>query len=101
LKQGKVAPTYLSEQNRIEEMNLLAGAFNDFSKSLVDYDRRMREQAQEMADAKQKAAVADLAQQVAHDIRSPASALRMLVALAVSPIPGQAKRHSRRSCEDH
>jgi signal transduction histidine kinase len=80
LKRGKINQIYLPEQNRIKEMDLLAGAFNDFSKSLVDYDRKMREQAQEMAEAKEKAAVADLAQQVAHDIRSPLSALGMFAA---------------------
>jgi signal transduction histidine kinase len=63
----------------LSELKWLSRAFSQFSESLSSYDQRNKEQALAAANAERQAALASLAQQVAHDIRSPLAALEMFV----------------------
>jgi signal transduction histidine kinase len=78
LSTGKFSSITLAS-NRLIELNRLAESFNQFSSSLFSFHEKAKEQTQIAADAQKQAALADMAQKVAHNIRSPVSALDMLI----------------------
>jgi signal transduction histidine kinase len=77
-------PTLSLSGHRVKEVNALAQSFNAFSQNLFRYDAQTREQARQVAATKQAAALTEMAQEVAHNIRSPLSALDMLVVASES-----------------
>jgi signal transduction histidine kinase len=70
----------------IAENNLLFRASQTLVHSLIAYQRRMKEQVLHEEESRKQAALGDLAQQVAHDIRSPLSAL-LVATDSISHLP--------------
>ena len=76
LREGRLRDVKLPEGG-IQENRKLARSFNHFSSALVAYDQKAREQADIAAKAQKEVALAKMARQVSHDIRSPLTALEM------------------------
>lgn len=72
--------------SRIVESNTLFRACANLVKNLIAYEKRMKEQVILEEAARKQQALGELAQQVAHDIRSPLSALEVATQ-SVSEIP--------------
>mgnify|MGYP003393529886 CR=1 FL=1 len=78
LEEGRVSKLELGKFS-IRENNLLASVFQRLSASLSVYAEKIREQSHLEANSRRQEALADLASQVAHDIRSPLAALNSIV----------------------
>ncbi len=71
---------FTAKRSVIRENNLIAGAFGKLAETLSAYSQKILEQSDLEARAKRQEELADLASQVAHDIRSPLTALSMVTA---------------------
>jgi signal transduction histidine kinase len=78
MEEGAV-PNVEFKNHPISELKWLSRAFSQFSSSIKNYDEKAKQQAVASAQMEKQAALASLAQQVAHDIRSPLAALEMFV----------------------
>lgn len=63
----------------IREMNSLSHSLSKFSKSIRAYDEKVKEQAKIAVQAKEREAISRMAEQVAHDLKSPVLSLSSLV----------------------
>jgi len=86
LSDGKIPTIPPASPEPIAELNQLARSFEQFATSIATYDARVKEQSRLAAEAQKRAALSELAHEVAHNIRSPLSALDMLVT-ATDQIP--------------
>lgn len=89
-------PQPIAIQSVISEVQQLSSSFEDFARSIRDYRVRFENEARHAAESTKRAALAELAQQVAHDIRSPIASIDMIL-LALDNIPSQ-KRTLLRTC---
>jgi signal transduction histidine kinase len=78
LDEGDV-PAVEYRDHHISELKWLSKAFSQFSTSIKTYDEKAKNQAVASAQMEKQAALASMAQQVAHDIRSPLAAMEMFV----------------------
>jgi signal transduction histidine kinase len=65
----------------IVENSILADSFEQLSNTITNYSEEIKEKAKLEVEAKKTKALADLASQVAHDIRSPLAALEIGIKL--------------------
>lgn len=79
LREGKLEPLALKE-HRIKELSQIADAFNQFSSSIESYDQKLRETTEAVSIAKEKAAVAEVVEEVIHDLKAPLSAIDKFIA---------------------
>lgn len=81
--------------SRIYELNHLTQVLEEFRAKIEVYNKQAGAQAAKIAQSNKQAALAELAHQVAHDIRSPLNALAMITA-SIEEIPPQ-QRHQMQS----
>lgn len=74
IDQGKI-PAFQIPTYAIKEIDVVAKAFGKVVGNLETYDRKIKDQTKREAEIEKDLAVADLAKQVAHDIRSPIGTL--------------------------
>lgn len=86
-----VVPTH-----RVSELSSLTTTFSKFMVALKKYDRKEKDHSRTVAEMEKQAALAEMAQQVAHDLRSPLSALDMFMETA-EEMPEE-KRVMMRGC---
>jgi signal transduction histidine kinase len=67
------------QKHPVSELQWMSRAFFQFSQSIKLYDEKIKEQAAASARIENQAALANFAQQVAHDLRSPLATLEMFV----------------------
>jgi signal transduction histidine kinase len=78
LEAGRV-PNIAFKDHPISDLRSLSRSVSKFSESIKHYDKQFQEHAIASIRAEQRAALAAQAQQVAHDIRSPLSALELFL----------------------
>jgi signal transduction histidine kinase len=78
LEEGRV-PSIEFKDHPISDLQWLSRSITKFCESIRHYDRQSKEQAAEAIKAEQRAALTAQARQVAHDIRSPLSALELFL----------------------
>ncbi len=77
-------PSLQIRTSRIKEIDVVAKAFGKVVQNLSVYDNKIKEQSKREAEMQKDLAVAELAKQVAHDIRSPIGTLEGVIKLAES-----------------
>lgn len=81
IDEGQI-PLLQVPRHRIKEIDVVAKAFGKMVQNLSVYDNRIKEQSKREAEIQKDLAVAELAKQVAHDIRSPIGTLEGVLKLA-------------------
>lgn len=77
VKRGKLT-TFPTHPFSILENSALSGVFEHLSESLLSYAAQLKEASRREVEAKFKYELGEIASQVAHDIRSPLSALNVM-----------------------
>lgn len=89
LKKGEQTRWALPE-SRIREVQQVSHAFHELGESIREYQKQLKAKTKSEMEAKKEAALAQLARQVAHDIRSPLAALSAVASLG-SGVPEETR----------